>query len=264
MKSHYCRSALVAGLFSLFAIGAFAAPAASPAPKAPTMPSAASTVVQLPDLIEAALKTRLESLFKIKIDSLSKSPIGELYEVVTRDGVAYTDKKGEYIVTNAVIFNTITRENITQATIDKITAMNFSKFPLIDAIKTVHGKGTRHLVTFEDPNCGYCKKLSAVMAEMDDLTVYTFLLPILGDDSVKTAHQIWCSVDRAAAWSNQMVKSISPIGKDDCDTSAIERNEALAAKLRIHGTPALFFSDDTRTSGAMELLLLEKKLNTAK
>jgi len=121
------------------------------------------------------------------------------------------------------------------------------------------------LATFEDPNCGYCKRLAKELTKLDNITVYTFLVPILSEDSFKKSKQIWCASDRAKAWNDWMVENKAPEGKDDCDTSAIVKNMEFGRKLKINGTPTMFFTDGERVPGAMPIDRIEQKLmQTAK
>ena len=126
----------------------------------------------------------------------------------------------------------------------------------------VHGSGARKLAVFEDPNCGYCKHFEAELQNVNNVTVYVFLIPILGEDSVAKARDIWCSKDRADAWEGWMIKHQAPAtGK--CDTVAIDRNLAFAQRYRINGTPALFFADGTRVPGAIPAAKIEAMLGKA-
>ena len=64
-------------------------------------------------------------------------------------------------------------------------------------------------------------------------------------------------------WNDWMVDGKAPEGKDDCDTTAIANNMGFARKLRISGTPTLFFTNGDRVPGAMPLAGIEQKLNEA-
>ena len=68
--------------------------------------------------------------------------------------------------------------------------IRFEQLPLSDAVKTVHGAGQRRLAVFSDPNCPYCKQLEAELASLDNITIYTFLLPFLGETKPIA---IWCA-----------------------------------------------------------------------
>jgi thiol:disulfide interchange protein DsbC len=57
------------------------------------------------------------------------------------------------------VFNVTTGADLTRERIDEINKIKFSDLPLDKAIKTVKGDGSRVIAVFEDPNCGYCKRL---------------------------------------------------------------------------------------------------------
>jgi len=125
----------------------------------------------------------------------------------------------------------------------------------------VRGNGKRVLATFEDPNCGYCKRLARDLLKLDNVTVYTFLYPILSPDSLEKSKRIWCSTDKAKAWNDWMVDGKAPSGRDDCDTAAIAKNQEFGRKLNISGTPTMFFGNGERVPGAMPLARIEQKLS---
>ena len=61
-----------------------------------------------------------------------------------------------------------------------------------------------------------------------------------------------------------MVEGRAPAGKDDCDTSAIAKNQEFGRRLSISGTPTIFFADGERVPGAMPLTKIEQKLGQTK
>lgn len=179
------------------------------------------------------------------VDSITKTEYGELYEVLLIDGeIVYTDKNVSYILGGRLI-DTKLRQDITQARKNVLSAIDFSELPLDQAIKQVKGKGSRVVVTFEDPNCGFCNRLAEELAKVDDVTIYTFLYPILTPDSFDKSVSIWCADDRATTWRDWLLKKKEPPVKK-CDDSVIGQNIALGRKLKISGTPTLFFADGTR------------------
>ena len=115
-----------------------------------------------------------------------------------------------------------------------------NEFPLEDAIKQVRGNGELTLVSFEDPNCFYCIKLDKMLNLLDNVTLYTFLIPLLSDDSVIKSRRIWCAPDPASAWNDWMLKRQMPSGASDCDTTALDRNLELGGAMGIRGVPQLF------------------------
>ena len=213
--------------------------------------------------IRKALTERLPKL--PAIDEITRSPIPGLYEV--RYGgteIMYSDEKGEYILVNGSMVETKTRTDLTEARIDKLLAIDFDKLPFKDSMAIRQGSGVRKLAVFVDPNCGYCKRFERDLAALKDVTVYTFLIPILGPDSTVKTRDIWCAKDPSQTWRAWMLDGVAPpkaTGK--CDTAAIDRNLAFARSQRVNGTPAIFFVDGTRKPGAIPADQLEKLVASA-
>ena len=195
-----------------------------------------------------------------KIDEVSKTPIPGLFELRIGTEILYTDEHGDHVIEGHLI-ETKTRADLTTARIDKLTAVDFASLPLKDAIVWKQGSGARKLVVFADPNCGYCKKFEKDMQQVKDVTVYTFLYPILGGDSPDKSRDIWCAKDNSAVWRDWMIKGTAPLrSMAACDTAALQRNVALGKKIRVNGTPALVFEDGKRVPGAMAPEQVEKQL----
>jgi len=195
-----------------------------------------------------------------KIDEVSKTPIPGIYELRIGTEVLYTDEQGNHLIEGSLI-DTKTRANLTEARVSKLTAIDFSKLPLKDAIVWKQGTGARKLVVFADPNCGYCKKFEKEMQQVKDVTVYTFLYPILGGDSPDKSRDIWCAKDNGTVWREWMIRGTAPVrSMGQCDTSALQRNVALGKKYRVNGTPALVFEDGKRVPGALPPDQVEKQL----
>jgi thiol:disulfide interchange protein DsbC len=224
--------------------------------------TAAGSLCAQEAVIRKNLAERLPTL--PKIDEVSKSPVPGLYEV--RYGgteILYSDEKGEHILTGSMV-ETRTKTDLTEARIDKLLAIDFDKLPIKDAVHIKQGAGTRKMAVFVDPNCGYCKRFERDLAAIKDVTVYTFLIPILGPDSTIKSRDVWCAKDAATTWRAWMLEGVTP-GKADakCDAAAIERNLAFAQKYKINGTPAVFFADGTRKPGAIPGATVEKMLVAA-
>lgn len=196
-----------------------------------------------------------------KIDEVTKTPIPGLYEIRFGADVFYTDEDGAYIIDGQMV-DTKSRANLTEQRIAKLTAIDFKSLPLADAIVWKQGTGERKLVVFADPNCGYCKKFERDLQSVKNVTVYTFLYPILGGDSPQKSRAIWCAKDRTAAWRDWMIKGtpVSDTPPANCDAAAVQRNALLGRKYKITGTPALVFEDGTKRPGAIDADAVEKQL----
>lgn len=231
--------------------------AATAAAIAATLALTAMAQVPQEAAIRKALGERLGS--GIKIDEVSKSPVAGLFEVRIGNDIVYTDADGAYLVRGELI-DLKTKRNLTEERVNKLNAIDFASLPLKDAVVWKTGTGARKIAVFADPNCGYCKRFEKELSNVKDLTVYTFLLPILGGDSPDKANAIWCAKDSAVAWRNWMVDGVQPPKLLGACASPLERNVELSRKHRVNGTPAIVFEDGVRVPGMLTAPQLEKQL----
>ena len=199
------------------------------------------------------------------IDEIRTSPIPGLFEIrVNGTDIFYTDAQANYLIQGDLI-DTKQRRNLTEERVNKLSAIKFDTLPLKDAITIVRGNGKRKLAIFEDPNCGYCKRFERDLQNVDNVTIYMFLYPILGADSTEKSKAIWCAKDRNAAWQDYMLRDQpAPAAAAMCDASAIARNVEFGRAHKITGTPTLLFSDGTRVPGAIDSKQVEKLLAESK
>lgn len=215
---------------------------------------------------EAAIRKNLaERLPNLpKIDEISKTPIPGLYEVRLGSELIYSDENGLHIIQGSII-DTKTKTDLTEARINKLTAIDFASLPMKNAVVIKQGTGARKLVVFGDPNCGYCKRLERDLVALKDVTIYNFIYPILGPDSVAKSKDIWCAKDPAKAWRDWMVDGkLASKAPANCDTAALDANTELGRKYRVQGTPAVVFEDGTRAPGAIPAAQIEARMAAAK
>ena len=214
------------------------------------------------DVIRKNLPARLPQ-FK-QIDEVRKSEIPGLYEVrVDGTEIFYTDAKADFLIEGSLI-DTRNKRNLTEERVEKLTAVKFDSLPLKDAFTLVRGNGERKMAVFEDPNCGYCKRFERDMQKVDNVTIYMFLYPILGADSVEKSKAIWCAKDRGTAWLDWMLRdqAVSSTA-GGCDATALSRNVELGRKYKINGTPTLLFTNGSRVPGAVDAKKVEQMLAQA-
>jgi thiol:disulfide interchange protein DsbC len=200
-----------------------------------------------------------------KIDEINKTPIPGVYEIrVGGTSVFYTDAEGNYLIQGSLI-DTKAKRNLTEERVAKLTEIDFDALPLKDAFTVVRGNGKRKVAVFEDPNCGYCKRFETDLQNVNNVTVYMFLYPVLGPGSLEKSKNIWCAKDRAKAWTDLMVKNVEvAAAAPSCDTNAIARNKEFGEKHKITGTPTLIFADGNRVPGAIGAAQVEKFLAEVK
>lgn len=211
---------------------------------------------------EASVKQALQARFpNMTVESVTRAPFAGLYEVVLDGEIVYTDDKVEYFFAGSIYdIRTMPPRNLTQENSARMVE-NALIGARESAIKRVRGEGKRILYTFEDPNCGYCKQLSRELVKIDNVTIYTFLLPILSQDSVEKARAVWCADNRAQAWEDLMLNAAPPQGDRNCATP-IEKNRQLMRRFGIRGTPAIYLEDGRHIGGYLPAAQIEQALGS--
>ncbi|MFZ4761112.1 MAG: DsbC family protein [Burkholderiaceae bacterium] len=231
-----------------------AAPALAQAPA----PSAAPASDPAAAAVRTSVETWLQGRFKV--DGLRRSPVAGIWEVQIGTDLIYVDDKGNHGFVEGQLIDLRSNRNLTQERIDEITAIAFKDLPLAMAIKQVNGKGTRQIAVFEDPNCGHCRTLRRDLIAVPDVTIYTFTLPILVADSEIKARQAWCAPDRVQAWNDLMLQGKVPDNKGTCDNPVAKVAE-LGRKLKVTGTPTIFFANGKRLPGGVPAARLNKLID---
>ncbi|HXZ08002.1 MAG TPA: DsbC family protein, partial [Paraburkholderia sp.] len=209
------------------------------------------------DKLKATLQPRLGDT---PIKSISKTPIAGLYEINLGTQIIYSDANGDYLMLGDLV-DAKTRTNLTEARLAETNKIDFASLPFANAVKVVKGNGSRKMAVFSDPNCPYCKQLETSLKSIDNVTVYTFLYPVLSPDSKEKSKAIWCSADRAKAWESWMLERRAPTAAASCDTTAIDKNLALGQQMNVDGTPTVFLADGRRLPGAVPADRLDKELS---
>ena len=182
------------------------------------------------------------------------------YEVYAGGRLFYTDEDVNYFFLGNIV-EAKSMSNITAQRLQKLSAIKFESLPLDFAIKTVRGNGKRKVAVFSDPDCPYCKRLEKDLANVTDVTIYTFLYPIpsLHPDAARKSKAIWCAPNRQKAWDDYMLRGVLAADKS-CDTP-IDEIQAVGQKYKMNGTPTLVFADGRVVPGAISTSDMETYLN---
>jgi len=220
------------------------AAASVPAVRAQSSPAPADPAAAIRASVDAWLQGRF------KVDAVRRSPVTGIWEVQIGTDLIYVDEQGRHGFIEGQLIDLKSNRNLTQERIEQITAIAFQDLPLDLAIRQVIGKGTRRLAVFEDPNCGHCRNLRRDLLTLKDVTIYTFPLPILAADSEVKSRKAWCSNDQVKAWNELMLQGRVPDNAGTCE-NPIGKVTELARRLRITGTPTVFFANGKRLGGAV-------------
>jgi thiol:disulfide interchange protein DsbC len=212
---------------------------------------------------EAAIRKGVQARFpEMAVESVQKTPFSGLYEVVVGGRILYTDEKVSYIfIGNLIDARGAAERDLTRERNAQLAVQTLKKAS-DQAIKRVRGNGKRVIYTFEDPNCGYCKQLQKELAKINDITIYTFLWPILSQDSVDKSRAIWCAKDRAKAWDDVMLRGAAAQSDGNC-VVPFDKNHELTQRFGIRGTPAIFLADGRMLGGFLPAAELEKEMGSA-
>lgn len=228
-----------------------------------SLAGAAPTLPDAPDPALTAVVARMQKLYPAtSFKEFRTTPVPGVYEVVMGRNVAYVDETGRYFLFGHM-WDMQAQKDLSEALAQESSRIDFDKLPLQDAIKTVKGNGRRKVAVFSDPDCPFCKQIEKTFAQLNDVTIYTFLFPIDGLHPAARAKAtaVWCAKDRVKAWNSLMLDGQVP--QAACPQTPIESNQKLAQSLGINGTPSLVFASGQMVPGALKAEQLEAMLDSA-
>jgi thiol:disulfide interchange protein DsbC len=218
---------------------------------------------------EAQIRRVLEpKLAGAKIEGVSPAPLQGLWEVRVRmqDGevqIFYTDAVAAYLVQGR-IYDLREDRDLTEQRLRKLNAIRFDALPLDLAVRVQRGNGKRVLAMFSDPYCPACRNFERQLAQIDDITVYVFMYPVIRPENVDHSRAVWCSPDRQKAWLELAASERAkvPSASPGCP-NPVDKVLELGRKLGVNSTPTLYFANGERFSGGLSAADLRSLLDQA-
>ena len=220
---------------------------------------------------EAAIRKALApKLGGAKIEGVQPGPMPGLWEVRIRgrSGVQllYTDAAGTYLI-DGNVYDLKNDRNLTDERLRVLNAVKFESLPLQQAVKVQRGDGRRVVAMFSDPYCPYCQRFEKTLQQVNDITVYVFMYPVIRPQNADHSKAVWCSADRQKAWLDLALEHKPPSVAPTCE-NPVDKNLELGQSLGVSGTPTIIFANGERASGAMAasdfVAMLEKAGKEAK
>lgn len=203
-----------------------------------------------------------EKLSGVKVEGVQRGPLG-LWEVRFRSSegvrIVYTDATASHIILGT-IYETKGDKDLTEERLRKLNAIKFDSLPLAQAVKVQRGDGKRVLVMFSDPYCPYCKKFEQTLQQIDNLTVYVFMFPVIKPDLADHSRAVWCSPDKPKAWLDLALRGKPPAASPSCE-NPVEKNLELGHRLGVNSTPTLYLANGERVAGALSAADLREMLD---
>jgi thiol:disulfide interchange protein DsbC len=202
--------------------------------------SPAVILLLLPGLLFAATpEESLKANFPdLQIESVSKTPVEGVYEVVSGGRVLYYAPAAECLILGEII--TKTGQNLTQAKEMEIISAKMKQVPLDKAIRIGDGKNV--IVEFTDVDCQYCRAASSFLKDMGNLSRYIFFVSLSGNPrtEAKTKY-IFCAEDKKKAYEDAMAGQLDDMKFKQCESKEaaelFDVHKQLGQKVGVPGTP---------------------------
>ncbi len=209
----------------------------------------------------ALLQQQIEkNIPSVNIESIAKSRMPGIYEVMSSGQLLYVSEDGKYLMTGKLF-------SITNGITD-LTAESMERFELLkapsrrDKINAINKKDMivfkaadeKYRVTvFTDVDCSYCRKLHKEMKNYNKLgiTVQYMGFPRagFGSPSHKKLQTVWCADDPLDAMNKAKIDRT--FGNNSCE-DPLEKHLQLVREFGLNGTPAIILKSGRLIPGFVE------------
>ncbi len=187
----------------------------------------------------------------VEVDSIQKTPIDGLYQIVIGSDVIYMTSDGAYVVKGEIL-DINKRRNLTEDVRADSRVKLLSAIKKDEYIEFVGEDAQDAIYVFTDIDCGYCRKLHRDVPELNarGISVRYLAYPRAGVDSAagKEMSNVWCADNRQEALT--AAKNRESVEAKSCDDPVAEQHE-LGQKLGVRGTPSIYLQNGRNLPGYM-------------
>jgi len=112
-----------------------------------------------------------------------------------------------------------------------------------------------------DTRTGRNLTFEQTLQQVEDLTLYVFMFPVIRPERIDDSKSIWCAPDRPKAWLDLALRKKVPAAAT-CD-NPVESIVALGQSIGVRATPTLFFENGERQQGGMSASDLRMRMDLA-
>ena len=197
-----------------------------------------------------------------EVDSIQKSPIEGLYQVMIGTGLFYVTEDGRYIL-EGELYDIKDKRNVSETEKEKVRAIELAELNEENLIVFASEQYNPDLVlyVFTDISCGYCRKLHKDVPDLNKMgvTVKYLAYPRAGVNSNAGFElaAVWCADNRNDAMNEAKAGEIINDVKECGDP--VKEHFELGNRIGVTGTPAIFLKNGRKLPGyrpPMELLEL--------
>lgn len=200
-----------------------------------------------------AVKAGLARMFPgTPLDSLEIRPsrVPGLLEAEIDTTVFYVTNDGKHVLLGDLI-DTQERRNVTDIRRQALIAKIIAGIPESSMIVFDAKPARRTITVFTDVDCVYCRRLhNDDVPELNKQGVRVRYMPFprqpQGSETYSRSVSVWCATDKLKALSE--AKAGKPIAAKTC-ANQVEESLAIAQRLGVNGTPAIFLDDGRRMPG---------------
>ncbi|GAB2702055.1 thioredoxin fold domain-containing protein [Aliiglaciecola sp. 3_MG-2023] len=210
----------------------------------------------------AQTKQKLENVLGLKVLAIGDSPIPNLAQVSTNQGLFYTGENGKYLVSGRIFNVDAGMRNETDIKLSELRLEGVSDFSDEDVIE-FKAKDEKYVINvFTDITCGYCRKLHREIDDYNDkgITVRYLAYP-RGGLNTQTYYDmvaVWCADDKQSALT--AAKTGADVNGSTCSNKVADEY-AFGTRVGVNGTPNIILPDGSLVGGYMPADALLQKLS---